>query len=507
MGMTTKKDSKVLGFLQGLSTVIASNKFFYGVLAFLVLSSSWVAISSLYPMAFDENFHLGIIKLYAELWNPFAITQTPEAAEFGSVTTDPSYLFHYLMSFPYRLLAAITSSETVIVIVLRFINIALFTTGVIVYRNVLLKAGLSPAIVHAVLAVFVLIPVVPLLAGQINYDNLLILIVAAVFWLTLRIREGLRTNETIPTAFMLWLLILLLFASVVKYAFLPIAAGVVFYLCYEIFRVLRHGKEIPAQAWQDFKQFSTQLKLTFVVFLGLGVLLFAQRYVVNIVRYHEPVPDCAAVLTVDECNQYSVWRRDNAYAQNKDGLEVYGPVRYTTTHWWYGMWHRLFFTLAGPTNDYATRQQLPIPSRLAIILVVGGSILAVIYGRTLLRQYPIFVLFIVVGVLYVAALWLQVYQLYVYTARPVAINGRYLIPLLPAFGVMLAAAYSWFFTKVGQTKIKGAFATVVILLMLQGGGPITYIVRSEPNWYWPNSFMQDANMKLQRILKPVIIDD
>jgi hypothetical protein len=506
MQMKKKKVSRFSRFLRGLSAMFASNKFFCGILAFLVATSFWVAISSLYPMAFDENFHLGIIKIYAEVWNPFAITQTPEAAEFGSLTTDPSYLFHYLMSFPYRLLAAITSSETAIVIVLRILNIALFVAGVVVYRKVFLRAKISPAIINAVMAIFVLIPVVPLLAGQINYDNLLMLIVAVVFWLTLRIREDLRTNEKIPTAFMLGLLIVLLFASVVKYAFLPIAAGVVFYLCYEIYRVLRHDKEVPNQAWRDFRQFSWALKAVLVGLLGVGIVLFSQRYVVNIIRYHEPVPDCAAVLTVEECNKYSVWRRDNAYALHKEGLEIRNPVHYTTTHWAWGMWHRLFFTLAGPTNGYATRKQLPIPSYLAIVLAVGGVILAIVYGRVLLRQYPIFGLFIAVGALYVAAVWLQVYQLYEYTARPVAINGRYLIPLLPAFGVIMAVAYARFFSRIGQSKYKGLFAGVLILLFLQGGGPVTYIVRAEPNWYWPNSFIQDANQHLQKILKSVIVD-
>lgn len=502
------KSLRISGWSAWLYKVLASQKFFYGIVAFLVITAVWVAISSLYPMAFDENFHLGIIKLYAEVWNPFAITQTPGAAEFGSITTDPSYLFHYIMSFPYRLLAAITSSETAIVIVLRFINIALFAAGMLVYRNVFLRVKISPAIINAVFAVFVLIPVVPLLAGQINYDNLLLLIVAVVFWLTLRIREGLRSQgEKLPTAFMLWLLILLLVASVVKYAFLPIAAGVVFYVCYEIYRVLRHGKEVPVQAWRDFKQFSVPLKIALVGLLGVGMLLFSQRYVVNIVRYHEPVPDCAAVLTIEECNQYSVWRRDNAYAQTKEGLEQRNPAYYTATHWAWGMWHRLFFTLAGPTNDYATRKQLPIPSYLAIALVTGGILLAVVYGRALLRQYPIFVLFLVVGALYVAAVWLQVYQMYVYTGRPVAINGRYIIPLLPAFGVILAVAYSRFFSPIGQAKTKSMFACVVLLLFLQGGSIVTYVVRSEPNWYWPNSLMQDANQHLQKILKPAIIGD
>ncbi len=501
------KQSEKAGFLDKLSLFFASNAFFYGTLAVLTLMSTWVAISSLYPMAFDEEFHLGLIKIYAELWNPFSVVQAPEAAVFGSITTDPSYLFHYLMSFPYRLLAAVTTSETAIVITLRMMNVVMFVLSLVLYRKVLLRAKLSPALVHVVMALFILIPVVPLLAGQINYDNLLMLIVAGVFWLVLMIREQLRAKRQLPAKQAYWLIILLLIASVVKYAFLPIAAGAVIYVIYEIFYASRANKKMFTQFIRDTQKLSRLLKAG-LVFCGIiSVVLFSQRYVVNLVRYHDPVPDCAAVISIEECSQYGPWGRDYRYSQKNTGQDLRSPVGYTATHWAWGMWHRLFFTLAGPTNGYATRNQLPIPATTTIIISAVGVVLLLVYSRTLFRQYPIFVLFTLVSLCYVAALWLQVYQLYVYTGRPVAINGRYLIPLLPALGVMCAAAYVRFFNQTGLRRYKGLFATLIIVLFLQGGGFITYIVKSEPRWYWPNSFTQDTNQKLQNVLKPVIIGD
>lgn len=501
------KQSKKVGFLNKLSVFFASNVFFYGVLVVLTFMATWVALSSLYPMAFDEEFHLGLIKIYAELWNPFSVTQTPEAAVFGSITTDPSYLFHYLMSFPYRLLAAITTSETAIVITLRLINVVLFVASLVLYRKVLLRAKISPAIVHVVMALFILIPVVPLLAGQINYDNLLMLIVAGVFWLVLAIREHLCANQQIPARYLYWLIILLLFASVVKYAFLPIAAGAVLYVGCEIFYAWRTNKKILRQLLRDTRALSRLLKVTLLGCSILGVILFGQRYAVNLIRYHDPVPDCAAVISIEECSQYGPWGRDYRYSQKNTGQNLRGPIGYTVTDWAWGMWHRLFFTLAGPTNGYATRKQLPIPATTAIIISAVGVVLFLAYSRTLFRQYPIFVLFALVSLCYVAALWLQVYQLYVYTGRPVAINGRYLIPLLPALGVMCAVAYARFFNQVGLRRYKGVFATLIIVLFLQGGGFITYTVKSEPHWYWPYNFIQDANQKLQNALKPIIIGD
>lgn len=458
-------------------------------------------------MAFDEDFHLGIIKLYANVWNPFSFTQPDGPAPFGALETDPSYLFHYLMSFPYRLLAHFITSETAIVIVLRLINVAFFVVAIVLYRKVLLRAKVSPAITNVVLAVFVLIPVVPLLAGQINYDNLLMLIVAVVFLLSITIREKLAATHELPVAPTVWLVVLLLFTAVVKYAFLPIAVGVVFYLCYEIIRALKRNNELPATFLQSAKRLTWPLKITFIVLLSVGLVLCVQRYVGNIVKHHDLVPDCATVLDEERCTAYSVWNRDNMYSQNKPDTEIRGPLGYTTIDWSWGMWQRLFYTLAGPTNDYATRRPLPIPSITAIVLMAFGAVFVLWFGRQILKEYPVFLLFLVVGGLYVAALWLQEYQMYVYTARPVAINGRYLIPLLPALGAITAIAYVKFFRSINWSQYSSIFATIVLLLFLQGGSIATYVVRSEPNWYWHNSLMQDANQNLQKLLKPVTIGD
>ncbi len=500
--------SRLDGYAARLNSFFASPKFFYAVMIFLIISSLWVAVSSLYPMAFDEEFHLGLIKIYAQSWSPFAVTQTPDAAVFGSIETDPSYLFHYLMSFPYRLLTVLTSSQTAIVIGLRILNVALFAYAVVLYRKVLLRTHLSPAAVHTVLAVFVLIPIVPLLAGQINYDNLLILIVAVVFLLAMNIRESLSAKNQLPIKSAITLVTLLLFASIVKYAFLPIAAGVVIYLIYEIIRARKRSKQLFKKVWTDIRRLPVPLLGIFIVTFLVATVLFAERYATNIIRYHDPVPDCGVVLEVESCIQYGPWGRDYKLAQSKsDDKSIHGPVGYTTKEWLWGMWRRLFFTLAGPTNGYDTQKQLPIPSISAIILFGGGVLLALVYGRSLLRQYPIFVLFIIVSTLYIAALWLQVYQLYVYTARPVAINGRYLVPLLPAIGAILAVAYSRFFSGIGRPGLKGGFVVVALLLLLQGGGPVTYIVKSQPNWYWQNSFIQNTSNDLRHVLKPVIIGD
>ncbi|HXE10103.1 MAG TPA: hypothetical protein VN554_01620, partial [Verrucomicrobiae bacterium] len=109
--------------------ILGSRRFFWVILALFVIQAAWIALSGLYPMAFDEDFHLGIIRLYAHHISPFWAGQPPGADAFGAVARDPSYLYHYLMSFPYRLSGLFTHDQTLQILWLRAINIALFTAG------------------------------------------------------------------------------------------------------------------------------------------------------------------------------------------------------------------------------------------------------------------------------------------------------------------------------------------------------------------------------------------
>ncbi|HEY5442555.1 MAG TPA: hypothetical protein VIJ68_03385, partial [Candidatus Saccharimonadales bacterium] len=159
-------------------TMLGSNACFRVILGLLVLQAAWIALSGRYPMAFDEDFHLGIIRLYAHHLSPFWSGQPAGGDQFGAVARDPSYLYQWLMSFPYRFVGLFTGDQTIQVLWLRAINIGLFTSGLVLYRRLLAKTGASRAMIHTCLLIFVLIPVVPLLAAQINYDNLFLPMVA-----------------------------------------------------------------------------------------------------------------------------------------------------------------------------------------------------------------------------------------------------------------------------------------------------------------------------------------
>ena len=103
-------------------SILKSKKFFYFVIAVLFIQALWMALTASYPMAFDESFHMGIIQIYSHQWGPI-LSKTPvDSAQYGELTHDPSYLYHYLMSFPYRIIHPLVNSYAGEIIVMRLLN-------------------------------------------------------------------------------------------------------------------------------------------------------------------------------------------------------------------------------------------------------------------------------------------------------------------------------------------------------------------------------------------------
>lgn len=480
---------------------IGSKRFFWAVVGLLVLQAAWIALTARYPMAFDEDVWLGSIRLYAERISPFWSEQPAGADTFGAVVRDPSYLYHYLMSFPYRLVTALTDNLTWQVIALRGINIALFAWGLTLYRRLLLKTGASASLVHLSLLVFVLVPIVPMLAGQINYDNLILPLTALALLLTIKVQDSFKAKQ-LDTQTLLQLVALLLFASLVKFAFLPIAAAITAYLVVRAWQVYKR----PTGLFKALLVGGRRIKrLTLYLLVGailLGVGLFAERYGYNLVKYHAPVPECGQVLSYDNCKHYGPWIRDYNLAANKPADFSSNPLTFTRL-WLHGMWLRSYFAVDGPSTGFQTRVPLLVPGITIVTLTVVGIIAFCVTAQRLWRRYNTLVmwLFAAAIIFHVLALWLEQFDLYTQAGKAVAINGRYLLPVLPLIVLLGMLALNQLLDR--RRGLKAALAAVAILGLLWGGGVLTYTLRSNDAWYWPNQTVRTVNHAVQDVLGPV----
>ncbi len=487
--------------LSTFSNALGSRRLFRVAVGFFVLESLWIALSAVYPMAFDEDFHLGIIKIYAAHWSPFLPTQPAGADAFGAVARDPSYLYHYLMSFPYRVLTHFVSSQMAQVIVLRLINIAFFTGGLIMFRRLIVRALHSPALANGSLVLFILIPVVPQLAAQINYDNLLFLLMAWSCWLTYDVIEQIQNHRlSLPT--LSTLLNVGLLTSLVKYAYLPVFVAICCFVIGYGWLVLRRESLRPILR-------AAKAHISWWVLGGFTVLtlvsggLFIQRYGVNTLEYHTPIADCGAVLDYGHCSAYGPWIRNYTYKQTKVSVNK-NPLAYLLT-WEQGLRFRLFFAVNGPASNFTNYPPLPLPYQTSLGLAIIGLLVLVVYGRRICQKAPFMVFTLLAIVLYLIALFAEDFEQYLDTGQPVAINGRYLLPILflvailMGRGLQLALAHrpAW---------IKPALAAFIIVLFLQGGGVMTFVLRSDANWDWHNSTIIRINNDARHIVAPPIIE-
>lgn len=488
-----------------LTTFFGSRLFFYLVIGFFVFQAVWFVFSAAYPMAFDEDFHLGVISLYAQGWSPF-LTEHPEAAnQFGAVTRDPSYLFHYLMSFPYRLLTYITADQSLHIVTLRLMNVAMFTYGLVLFRRVMLRAGASTALAHVALAVFILLPIVPQLAAHINYDNLLMILLPLMCLTLFDTVDALRQRRItfVPLASFI---VICLYMSVVKYAALPfVIAGVVFLL----FRGARtfwgyRGQVLPALR-KGFATAPRVVRLGLLAIGSIGMVLFLQRYAVNMALYHTPVPDCGQVLRVDQCSEYGPWGRDYGLAQQKPADFAPDPV-FFMGEWLDGMWRRTFFAINGAHSRFINYLPLPLPSKTAIVVLALGLTAILIYHRKIFRSNPYVAFLGAMSLFYCAVLILDEFGMYTHTGKAVAINGRYLLLIWLFVAVLMGRGLALTFARLNMTWLKPFAAGLVIVLFLHGGGVMTFILRSDKSWYWSTEPAWRLNETTQQFLKPLIIE-
>lgn len=485
--------------------IVSSRKFFYVIVGLLFLQASWFALTVQYPMAFDENYHFGIIQFYSQQWLPFFSEQPPNSEAYGDLVRYDSYMFHYLMSFPFRLLASFISDQVIQIIILRFINILLFVGGMFLFRNLLEKLRITNALTNFLFLIFIFIPIVPFLAATINYDNLAFLIMPLFISLTIICSEAMRKGKLSAMQFTI-LFALGAFGSLVKYGFAPIFVAAFIYLAIVYLR--SNQKNIILQDMKhSFLNQNISAKIIVIVVASMSIGLLAERYGVNFLQYQRYEPSCEKIRPISECLNYGPWGRDYNTKLTVDAtnpphnpdIALFLPV-------WAGNYmFRLYFAI---NHNYATYNPLPMPYYTAYAVGLFGLLLCIVYWKRIAKVNRHMLLLLLVTVLYVASLIYVNFSGFLKLHTIVAANGRYLIIILPLLFAIIGIAYRAFFIRVFQNRAHSiliVLSTIVLILTLNGGGAGSHLLRMPSEGYWPNSPAPEINSTLKEILKPTVI--
>jgi hypothetical protein len=474
---------------------LRSEWFFYAILLLFAIETAWVILTLAFPGIFDEGWHYQIIAQHAKHLSPILTSQSPDTYYLGNITYDPSFLYHYLLSLPYRLLTAFGANDTFTIIALRFINLAMVAVSLVLFRRIFFAIGASRATSHVVLLFFILIPIIPFLAAQINNDNLVIVWVALSVLLLIRWRESLKAKQPSPLLF-LWAAAAALFGAMSQYVFLPILAFVGIVLLGDLVGLARQGLS-KLRLHSLMSRWGIMSIISFLV----AAILFGASYGVNIAKYHSPVPSCDRVLTTQQCLTYYTFNRNYTAKHTNPPVDP-NPIKFTAG-WLYRLYNTSFYTVLGKANAPLQVPAFPLPALTAGVLLLAGAILFAFHSCTLVKRHPDLLIALGAAVFFTAVLWLHNYQDFIELKAKVGINGRYLLLVTPL--IMIAAALALQRALRARPQVAYALLIVAFVLFLQGGGVVTYVVASDAAWWWPSPTVKQVAQTVHNIVAPLVV--
>ena len=287
--------------------IVAHDAFFWATVVVFTASGWWIALSIERDLLFDEGYHMGIIRVFSEQWSPF-VDQTPAQAWLGDLTRFGSYLYHYLMSLPLRVLQWGGASVDTQFFVLRALTVLLVSASLWWFRRTLRLCGLGRGASNLSVFLFAALPLTSFVAATINYDNLLLLLAAMFFAATARI----LTADRVTALPLVGLVALGCLASLAKFTFLPVFLVCLVGVCVVTLNRRRRSVALgpPPIATGRGDRPSRALAIAVIAVAVVAVVLFAERYLVSLIAYNSPQPDCDAVHSEAFCRNYAPWVRN-----------------------------------------------------------------------------------------------------------------------------------------------------------------------------------------------------
>lgn len=492
--MVTRNKNKVgkVSLYARLVFWLSSNRFFHLVLVVAALQGLWYAFS-FKPGIFDEGTHFGMTDAYSHRLDPFISHQTPDWDKYGEVTRNPSYLYYYLLSWPLRFIRLFTDSQVLQVAGLRIIMLAFFLAGLVYFRRLFSRIGAPKAISHIVLLFFILTPAFAPFAGALNYDN----VIFFLFPLSLLLAMNIVESKTVGSAKLAGFLMVGIFGTLIKFAFLALYTPLFLYVIYSIYR--KFGKNTGSQLKISFQKLSIPSKAALVIGLVIAVGLFIERPVYNLVKYHNFSASCTRLIGEQRCSKnYTVARNIKFRAEKPANFAALDPFQYSAVYWLPGL-------INTETKVIPSSGAMPFMKLLYSIGVLAGITLALVYLRQFLkwRYMP---LLVVISFIYIVFFFADVYSAYRDLGQPVAISSRYLMPILPIFMLLVALALRQLAGKYKRTLLAGC-ALVALLLFTQGGSiATTSLAPTMEAYYWQNSTALNFNHDLNSFFHKIVIE-
>lgn len=455
-------------FLQGLS----SRWFFYFSFIWFLVQTSYLAITAHYRLIPDAATHLSKIKLFARDGLDPLIKNQEGFYFVGEMIRRPDTLYHYLMSLVYRVspflensnvAPGLTSENTGTVLMLRFTNIFLVLGGLVLFYLLMKRLGL-PVIVRN-LSLFMMVNTMMFIfvASSINYDNMLFLMSMAVFYFLVMFMQK-RS---------IYILLLLLgslaVAGLVKKSFPPIGVVVlplaVYYAYKSRYSIKKQTINILKSSWWKRVGLGSLLAVM-LLFSGL----FVERYVVNVIKYGDPVPGCLQLHTYEQCSQNALFKRSQRFENTPTTYEIRPPE---FTYKWSDRMRESVFSVLSHKSFSETKIMT-----YGSYLFIGLMIIATVRKFDPKEREINTLLFI--SIYYILVLLaVNYFKTYMNTGIfGIALQGRYAFPVLP---ILFALGNYYVFKLFAQKWLKALYSLFILIIFIPSG-ILNYIFWTDKEW-------------------------
>jgi hypothetical protein len=450
--------------LAKLKAVVDSRYFFWAAVLLFGLQSLFLAIVVPYKVPSDEEYHFRFTQIYAHrsVWAGPIIAKQTDNFDIGDIQRPPGYLYHYLSSFLLRSIEPVVHSQDRQLLVLRLVNVGLGVWALLLVVALLRRLGARGVTVNLTVAWLALTTMFVWVFAALNYDNLSIVLFFILLHLLLDLYKKMDSTK------LLWSGTVALGLLLTKETYAPTVL-----ICYVLLLMwwikqysfsgmLGRFWQSVMSKWQAPR--SRWLLIGAIIATLLFCGLFLERYGQNYLRYKKTTPNCSQVHTESECLQNSIYRRNTGQRQeyvvykNNGGKPSMTVWQYTT------MWVRLiyertyFFRGQASTNPtWQARLMAQITTPILLVLAAYG------WRKRRYGTYEKALGFLTV--VYIILVFLYNLNTYIYYGYPFAIQGRYILPVLPFVYYFVVAAVHASYRRF-KPWLKYTMVTVMAILLI-----------------------------------------
>ena len=418
----------------------------------------------------DERGYFYLSTLFSTSWRLPDITERSLALGLSEFDRLP-YIYFWLngrfLNFLSFIMPEVTEWQQLVF--LRLVNV--FYSILTIYFSYQLAKEFIQKIWWRLLVTFLMSSTLMFvfLSGGVSYDNLANLCATAGTLFLVRALKGRR----IITDSLLWIIAIGL-GILAKKTILPLAL-VMFVLW--VFFIFKNRRQVNLKS--EFNWKFTLITAFALIVLGLNVSLYG----VNLVKYLEPIPDCTDLLPQEQCD-LSVYERrakEMGFPEEKltlrDVIEQQktNPINYIDEYWFNRML-KTVYGIMGHKSYYP-----PLIATFYRLLYLFVFILAIKYWQK--REYAFYAL-VIITLSYILAIMISSYNEELMSDfRHVAVQGRYLFPILAPFYVLVSHSIS----QITNRWIRKLTVAYTLLLFIIGGPVVFLLVFARTNavgWFY-----------------------